>query len=323
MRAITIRGPGGPEVLVPVDRPVPEPGDREVLIRVSHAGVNRHDVGQRRRGHPPAGATDVPGLEVAGAVSAVGAGVTRFAVGDSVCALVNGGGYAQYCVADERTTLAMPMGFDSRQSAALPEALYTLWHNLVELCSMAAGEWLLIHGGTSGVGSIGIAFARWLGARPIVTCGTDAKCEAARAMGAIAACNYQRDDFVAWVSEVTDGHGADVILDMAGGAYAERNLNALAFDGRVTHLTGAGVPVYSVPLEAIMRKRARVTGSLLRPLPVERKARITAALERDLWSALGPAFAPVIDREFPLEEAAAAHAWLEAGENIGKILLKP
>ncbi len=323
MRAITIAGPGGPEQLVPVVRPLPVPGGRELLIAVEYAGVNRHDAGQRRRGHPPAGATDIPGLEVSGTVVATGEAVTRVGIGDRVCALVNGGGYAPYCLADERTTLPLPPGFGMREAAALPEALYTLWHNLIELCAIAPGDWLLVHGGTSGVGSIGMAFARWLGARPVATCGSDDKCAVALSMGALAACNYQRDDFVPWIAEVTGGHGADVILDMAGGTYAVRNLQALALDGRITHLTGAIEPAYHVPLELLMRKRARVTGSLLRPLSIERKARITEGLLARLWPQMAGLIVPRIDHEFSLDEAVAAHQRLERGEAIGKILLRP
>ena len=323
MRAITIAGPGGPEQLIPVVRPVPRPEGREVLVQVHRAGVNRHDAGQRRRGHPPPGATDIPGLEVAGTIVAVGEAVTRFATGDRVCALVNGGGYAEYCLADERTTLPLPPGFGMVEAAALPEALYTLWHNLVDLCALGPGDWLLVHGGTSGVGSIGIAFARWLGARPIVTCGSDEKCAVALSMGSLAACNYRRDDFVPWVADVTGGHGVDVILDMAGGAYAVRNLQALAMDGRVTHLTGAGEPTYSVPLELLMKKRARITGSLLRPLAIERKALITEGLLHRLWPQMQACIRPRIDHEFALDEAVAAHQRLERGDAIGKILLCP
>ncbi len=323
MQAVTVLGPGGPDRLALIERAVPVPAAGEVLVRVARAGVNRHDTGQRRRGHAPPGATDIPGLEIAGEVVQCGSAVRRFAVGDRVCALVNGGGYAQYCLADERTCLAMPAEMSFAAAASLPEALYTLWHNLIELCSLMRGEWLLIHGGTSGVGSIGIQFARWLGVPVIATCGSDDKCAVAQSLGAFAVCNYRDADFVPWVMQVTEGHGADVILDMAGGRYAERNLQALAMDGRVTHLTSAGEPTYQIALESLMRKRARITGSLLRPLAIERKARITEAIEAQLWPQVGALIQPCFDREFDLGDASAAHERIEAGLTIGKILLRP
>jgi NADPH:quinone reductase len=324
MQAVRITGPGGPQVLVLEERAVPQPAAHELLIRVRAAGVNRHDLGQRRRGHPPPGATDIPGLEVAGEVLACGAEAgARFRPGERVCALVNGGGYAQFCIADMRTTLACPEALGDAECAALPEALYTLWHNLIELCALAAGEWLLIHGGASGVGSIGIQLARALGAKVMVSAGSPEKCEAARALGAAVACNYRSEDFVALAQAASGGRGMDVILDMAGGLYAERNLQALAPDGRITHLTAAGEPRFNAPLELIMRKRARITGSLLRPLEIERKAAITRALETRVWPLLGSAIRPLIDRQLPLAQAAEAHACLEAGQPIGKLLLVP
>jgi len=323
MNAVTITGPGGPEVLVPVRRPLPVPGPRELLVRVAAAGLNRHDVGQRRRGTPPPGATDIPGLEVAGEVVAAGAAVSAFRAGDRVCALVNGGGYAEYCLADERATLPWPGGIPDLAAAALPEALFTLWHNLCELCELRAGDWLLLHGATSGVGSIGIQLARELGAQVLATAGSAEKCAAALRLGARAACNYRSEDFVAMVQSATGGHGADLILDMAGGLYAERNLQALAADGRISHLTTQPEPRYSAPLELIMRKRARITGSMVRPLPIERKERIAAALRERVWPLIGTRIVPLIDTEFPLAQAGAAHARLESGEHIGKVLLRP
>jgi len=321
MTAISITAPGGPEVLVPEQRPVPQVGPGQVLIEVAYAGVNRHDCGQRTRGVPPPGATDIPGLEVAGTVVAIGAGVTRWKVGDRLCALTNGGGYAQYCVAHEAVTFPVPPGFDLKQAASLPETLMTTWFNVFMLCHLAPREWLLVHGGSSGIGTMAIQLARLQDSPVIVTAGSDAKCEACLALGAQHAVNYRTHDFVAAAKSATAGRGVDVILDMVGGEYARRNVDALAPDGRLVHLSGGTVD-FAVPLTAIMVKRAVVTGSQLRPLPLERKAEVARQLLARVWPHLGTHVRTVIDSTIPLESAAQAHARMESSQHIGKILLE-
>ncbi|MGE5523536.1 MAG: NAD(P)H-quinone oxidoreductase [Rhodospirillaceae bacterium] len=320
MNAITITRPGGPEVLQSVTRPVPQPGERQVLIEVAYAGINRHDCGQRNRGTPPPGATDIPGLEVAGVVAAVGASVSRSKVGDDACALVNGGGYAEYCLAEEPVTLPIPSGFDLKLAAALPEALLTAWLNVSMLGRLRHGEWLLVHGGSSGVGTMAIQLARLEGAHVITTVGNAAKAAACRKLGAMA-INYREQDFVAEVMQATGKHGADVILDMAGTAYAKRNLEALAMDGRIVHLSGSGGE-YSVPLTAIMAKRAVITGSLLRGSALSLKTEIVRQVMERVWPHLGTEVMPLIDSVFPLAGAADAHARMESSAHIGKILLE-
>ena len=323
MIAIEISAPGGPEVLRTCTRPVPTPAPNQVLVRVAAAGINRHDCGQRRRGAPPEGATDIPGLEIAGEVVAIGSAVTRHKPGAGVCALVNGGGYAEYCVAEQELALPIPGGLSAQAAVALPEALFTLWHNLFELCGLEPGEWLLVHGGASGVGTIAIQLARAFGMPVIATAGSDEKCALAARLGAAHTVNYRSADFVSAAKRATGGRGVDVILDMAGGVYGERNLEALAPDGRITHLTNFNAPRYEIDLASIMKKRARVTGSMLRPLPPARKAAIALALERRVWPLVGSAIRPVIDSEFALADARAAHERIEGGANLGKILLIP
>jgi NADPH2:quinone reductase len=322
MRAVVPSGPGGADVLTLVTRPTPTPGPGQVLIATAYAGVNRHDIGQRTRGVPPKGATDVFGLEVSGKIVAVGDGVSPLRVGEEVCALINGGGYADYSIAENGLALARPKGQTLRESAGLPEGLFTCWFNVVELGRLSAGNWLLVHGGTSGVGSLTIQVAKLLGARVIATAGSDEKRAACESFGADRAVNYRSEDFVAAVQEATGGHGADVILDMVGGIYAERNLAAVAMDGRIMHISGQA-PAWSSPLRLIREKRAVVSGSLLRPLPLERKLKIAAALKERVWPAIGTAVKPVIDSVFPLNEAAEAHRRLETSRHIGKILLQP
>lgn len=321
MQAIEITRAGGPEVLVPATRPVPAPAAGQVLIKVAYAGINRHDCGQRSRGFGPKGATDIPGLEVAGEVVAAGAGVTRWKSGDKVCALVNGGGYAQYCLALQEVTFPIPDGFDMRMAAGLPEALMTAWLNVFMLGRLKAGEWLLVHGGSSGVGSCAIKLARLIGAQVVTTVGNDAKREFCLGIGARAAINYREQDFVAEVEKVTQGHGADVILDMAGAAYAKRNLQALAMDGRVIHISSGGTEEYSVPLSAIMAKRAMVSGSGLRVSTLAVKVDIVRQLNERVWPHLAKV-TPVIDSVLPLAKACDAHARMESSEHIGKILLE-
>lgn len=323
MTAIGIRAPGGPEVLQAQTRAVPKPEENQVLVRVRAAGVNRHDCGQRQRGTPPPGATDIPGLEVAGEIVGLGSAVQGLQLGASVCALVNGGGYAQYCLAEAPLVLPVPAGFDARHAACLPEALFTLWFNVFELGGLREEETLLIHGGASGVGTMTIQIARARGARVLVTAGTDDKCAACARLGAEHAFNYNTQDFVAEVARVTGGQGANVIFDMAGGLYAERNLHAIAADGRIVYLTTRGEPNFRAPLELILRKRARITGSFLRPLPLDRKAQVARRLHRDVWPLLGTQANPVIDSVFMLEDAAAAHQRMESNAHIGKILLTP
>ena len=322
MTAISIIRAGGPEVLQPSARPLPQPAAGQVLIKVAYAGVNRHDCGQRNRGFGPRGATDIPGLEVAGEVVATGPGVTRWKSGDSVCALVNGGGYAQYCIAAEPVTLPIPAGFDLRQAASLPEALFTAWLNVFMLGRLKAGEWLLVHGGSSGVGTTAIQLARLIGAQVVATAGSAAKCDVCVKLGAAAAINYHAEDFVAGVQGATQGHGADVILDMVGGDYAKRNLEALATAGRLVHLSGGNGAEFCVPVAAIMAKRAVVTGSQLRISPLSLKIEIVRQVMARVWPHLGTKVTPVIDSMMPLVQASAAHARMESSVHIGKILLE-
>jgi NADPH2:quinone reductase len=322
MTAITITRAGGPEVLQPGTRPVPQPGAGQVLIKVAYAGINRHDCGQRLRGFGPPGATDIPGLEVAGEVVATGSGVTRWKSGDRVCALVNGGGYAQYCIAAEPITLPIPAQFDLKLAAALPEALFTAWLNVFILGRLKAGEWLLVHGGSSGVGTIAIQLARLMGANVVATVGNRAKGDVCMKLGASRAINYREEDFVAVVKEVTQGHGADVILDMVGGAYAKRNLEALARDGRMVHLSGGAGAEFCVPVSAIMAKRAVITGSGLRGSEMSVKEEIVRQTRERVWPHLGTKVTPIIDSILPLARAADAHARMESSVHIGKILLE-
>lgn len=322
MTTILIARAGGPEVLQPATRPVPQPDAGQVLIKVAYAGVNRHDCGQRNRGHGPAGATDIPGLEVAGEVVATGAGVTRWKPGDRACALVNGGGYAQYCIAAEPLTLPIPAGFDLKQAAALPEALLTAWLNVFMLGRLKSGDWLLVHGGSSGVGTMAIQLARLEGANVVATAGSAAKCAVCEKLGASRAINYREADFVAGVKEATGGHGADVILDMAGGTYATKNLEALAMDGRVLHLSGGESAEFRAPLSAIMSRRAVVSGSQLRASALAVKIEIVRQVRERVWPHLGTRVTPIVDSIMPLAQASAAHARMESSVHIGKILLE-
>ena len=312
---------GGPEVIAIGTRPQPAPGPSQVLIRTHYAGVNRHDVNQRARGSGPAGSTDILGLEVSGVIIAVGDDVSAARIGEEVCALVDGGGYAQACIAEESLVLPRPPLLSMQEAAALPEALFTGWFNVVELGRLKAGDLLLVHGGTSGVGSLTIQLAKHLGAHVVATAGSPEKRAACLAVGADAAVNYRAEDFVAIVRAVTHGHGADVILDMVGGDYAERNLLSLAMDGRILHLASGQTPVWSAPLRIIMEKRAIVSGSLLRPLPLARKAAIARQLVEQVWPTLGKTIRPRIDSVFPLREAQEAHRRMEVGAHIGKILI--
>ena len=322
MNAITIARAGGPEVLQQVTRPVPEPRAGEVLIKVAFAGINRHDCGQRNRGFGPPGATDIPGLEVAGEVAATGPGVTRWKSGDKVCALVNGGGYAQYCIAAEPITLPIPERFDLKQAAGLPEALFTAWLNVFMLGRLKSGEWLLVHGGSSGVGTTAIQLARLEGASVVATAGSAEKCALCMKLGASAAINYRDADFVEGTKRATADHGADVILDMVGGSYAKRNVAALATDGRLVHLSGGdGSTEFCVPVAAIMAKRAVVTGSQLRVSPLPLKIEIVRQVTERVWPHLGTKVTPVIHTILPLDQAAAAHALMETSTHLGKILL--
>ena len=324
MNAVSITRAGGPEVLKLDIRPIPQPEAGEVLIKVAFAGVNRADCDQRIRGSAPAGGTDIPGLEVAGEIVATGPGVTRWKAGERVCALVNGGGYAQYCVTAEPITLPIPAGFDLKQAAALPEALFTAWHNVFMVGRLRSGEWLLVHGGSSGVGTMAIQLARLEGANVIATAGSAAKCNVCLKLGAAAAINYREEDFVAGVQRITDGHGADVVLDMVQGVYARKNLEALATDGRIVHLSPG--PNYEAefcaPLALILTKRAIVTGSRLRVSPLSRKVEIAHQIMERVWPHLGTKVMPIIDSVFPLAQASDAHARMESSVQIGKILLE-
>ena len=321
MTAIDPDGAGGPELLVPVTRPVPVPSDGEVLIRVAAAGVNRPDVLQRLGLYPmPPGTPTIMGLEVAGEIVA---GSGRWRVGDKVCALLAGGGYAEYAVAPVGQCLPVPDGVGLIDAAGLPETYFTVWSNLFERGRAAAGETVLVHGGTSGIGVTAILLAKARGLTIIVTCGSAAKCDAARALGADHAIDYKVEDFAVRVAEITRGGGVDVILDMVGGDYIAKNLASLADDGRHVSIAFQRGPKAEVNFSDVMRRRLTLTGSTLRPRPVAFKAAIAAALEREVWPlfALGKLRA-VTDIVLPLARAADAHRRMEAGDHVGKIVLK-
>jgi NADPH:quinone reductase len=322
--AIEISEPGGPDMLHLASRPMPLPGAGEVLVAVAAAGINRPDVLQRKGEYPPpAGASDIPGLEIAGRVVAVGLGVNRYKIGDAVCALVSGGGYAAYCTAPEAQCLPVPQGFSMVEAAALPETCFTVWHNLFERGRLAAGESVLIHGGSSGIGTTAIMLAREFGARPIfATAGSPHKCRVCEELGATHAIDYKRADFVKAVKDGTGGRGVDVVLDMVGGDYIQRNLSALAADGRLVFIAFLGGAQASVNFVPVMLKRLTLTGSTLRARRVEDKGAIAAALYRQVWPLLEAGkIKPVIHQTFPLAQAAAAHRLMESSEHIGKIVL--
>jgi len=323
MTAIEIAQPGGPEVLRPTKRPRPSPDRCEVLIRVAAAGVNRPDVLQRQgRYAPPPGASDIPGLEVAGRIVEVGAEVSRWKPGDEVCALLPGGGYAEYAVAATELCLPVPPGFSLQEAAALPETFFTVWHNVFERGRLIAGETLLVHGGSSGIGTAAITLARARGAHVLVTAGSAQKCEACRDLGAERAIPYREQDFVAAVKEHTGGRGVDVILDIVGAPYFARNLECLAVEGRLVQIAVQGGVRAEVELHQVMQKRLTVTGSTLRPRPVPEKARIAQAVEEEVWPLLRDGrVRPVIHARFPLAEAAEAHRVMESSQHIGKLLL--
>jgi putative PIG3 family NAD(P)H quinone oxidoreductase len=323
MIAIEIREPGGPEVLTPVERPQPAPGPGEVLIKVAAAGVNRPDVMQRRGQYaPPPGASDIPGLEVAGTIDALGADVFEWQVGDRVCALVAGGGYAERCVAPAPQCLPVPAGMTLTDAAALPETFFTVWSNVFDRGHLMAGESVLIHGGSSGIGTTAIQLARAFGARVFATAGSADKCAACQRLGAELAVNYRDTDFVAAVRAGTGGRGVDLILDMVGGEYVSRNLDALAVDGRLVQIAILGGAKAQINMLPILQRRLTVTGSTLRPRPVAEKGAIARALLERVWPLLeSGAVAPVIFQTFPLQDAAAAHRVMESSAHIGKLVL--
>jgi putative PIG3 family NAD(P)H quinone oxidoreductase len=323
MTAIAIGEPGGPEVLKPEERPVPAPGEREVLVKVAAAGVNRPDVLQRKGLYPPPkGASDIPGLEIAGTVVAAGPGVERFAVGQSVTALVAGGGYAEYCPVHETNALAVPGDLSMVEAAAIPETFFTVWSNVFERGQLKPGEVLLVHGGSSGIGTTAIMLARALGSLVIATVGSAEKCALCERLGAARAVNYHEEDFVAVVNEVTDGHGADVILDMVGGDYIERNYAAAAVEGRIVQIAFLRGAKAEVDFLRVMLKRLTHTGSTLRARDVAFKAGIAKALEARVWPLIeAGTVRPVIDSTYPAEEAAKAHARMETNAHMGKIVL--
>src|SRR5688572_17037402 len=323
MTCIEISQPGGPEVLTLVERPDPEPGTGDVLIRVAAAGVNRPDVLQRRGAYPPpTGASDIPGLEVAGTVAAVGAGVDGWRVGDAVCALVSGGGYAAMCVVPAPQCLRVPASLNLIAAAAIPETFFTVWTNVFDRGRLQTGETALFHGGTSGIGTTAIQLAAARGATVFATAGSDEKVQACEALGARRAINYRTEDFVDVVRDVTGGRGVDLILDIMGGSYVNRNLAALAVDGRLVQIGLMGGESASVDLRRVLGRRLTLTGSTLRPRSIEEKGQIAAALAREVWPLLEAGqVKPIVYRTFPLAEAAAAHRLMESSEHIGKIVL--
>jgi len=321
MQAVEITQPGAPDVLRPARRPAPVPGHGQILIRLHYAGVNRPDVLQRAGSYaPPPGASDLPGLEGAGEVAAVGPGVTGWAVGDRLCALLPGGGYAEYAVCHAEHALPVPQGMDMRAAACLPETFFTVYSNVVMRGGLHAGERFLVHGGSSGIGTTAIQLAHALGARVFTTAGSDEKCAACTALGAEVAVNYRSGDFVEVMKQAG---GANLILDMVGGSYLPRNVQALANDGRLVQIAFLTGPKVELNFAELMVRRLTITGSTLRPQSDLAKARIAAELRRVVWPMLDAGrVGPVIDREFALADAADAHAYLEGGTHIGKIVLR-
>jgi putative PIG3 family NAD(P)H quinone oxidoreductase len=323
MLAIEIREPGGPEVLVPVERPTPVPADGEVLIKVAAAGVNRPDIFQRLgRYPPPPGASDIPGLEVAGTIAALGPGVRDWKVGDAVCALVSGGGYAEYCTAPSPQCLSVPRGLDMTAAAAIPETYFTVWTNVFDRGRLRAGESILIHGGSSGIGTTAIQLARARGSRVFATAGSAEKCAACERLGAERAINYRDADFVAALKDLTGGRGVDVVLDMVGGEYFAKNIEVLAVEGRLVEIATLKGVKAEVNIQTIMQRRLTVTGSTLRARPIADKGVIAAAVREHVWPLLeSGAVKPIIHSTFPLRDAAGAHRLMESSAHIGKIVL--
>lgn len=324
MNAIVIQGKGGPDVLVPqaVDTPAPGPG--QVLIRVTAAGINRPDIMQRQGTYPaPKGHSEIPGLEVAGQIAVCGEGTTKFAVGDNVCALVNGGGYAEYCVAEEGSCLPLPPGTTLSDAAGIPETVFTVWHNVFQRGALRNGEWFMVHGGASGIGMTAIQMAKAFGATVIATAGSKQKCEACLAIGADHAANYRDVDFVEVVKTVTAKRGVDVILDMVGGDYIARNLRCLADDGRMVNIAYQKGSEATIDFIRVLLKRLTITGSTLRIRPNSIKANIASEVQTHVWPKIADGtIKVVVDSTFPLAEAAKAHARMEEGNHIGKIILQ-
>ena len=323
MTAVEIRGKGAPDVLVPVEMPVPRPQSGQILIKVEAAGVNRPDVLQRQGSYPaPAGHSPLPGLEAAGVVVAVGEGASRWRRGDKVCALLNGGGYAQYAIAEENSVLPVPQGLSMVEAAAVPETFFTVWHNVFERGGLQAGEWFMVHGGTSGIGTTAIQLAVARGAKVIATAGSADKCWACLDLGATRAVNYRTEDFVAAAKEATGGKGVHVTLDMVGGPYTEKNIVAAAEEGRIVQIATLQGAEVTINMARVMVKRVVITGSTLRPRPRAVKGAIAAALEANAWPLLAQGKVKVVmDQTFPLARAADAHRRMEEGSHIGKIVL--
>jgi NADPH:quinone reductase len=323
MRVVEIARPGPPDVLRIAERPRPSPGPGEVLIKVVAAGVNRPDVLQRLGKYPPPpGASDIPGLEVSGHIEERGDGVVQWRPGDAVCALVAGGGYAEYCVAPQAQCLRPPDAVSLIEAAGIPETFFTVWSNVFERGRLQRNETILIHGGSSGIGTTAIQLAAAFGARVFTTAGTEEKCEACRRLGAELAVNYRGTDWVAACKEATSGRGVDVILDMVGGDYVTRNLDLLAVEGRLVQIAFLKSSKVELDLMQVMRRRLTITGSTLRPRSPEEKGQIARALEQKVWPLIEDGrVKPIVHARFPLERTADAHAMMEAGEHIGKILL--
>ena len=324
MTAVGFAAPGGPEVLQPRQVPVPGPGWGQVLIRVAYAGVNRPDVVQRQGNYPPPpGHSPIPGLEVAGEIVALGEGVDTALVGQRVCALLNGGGYAQYAIAEAGHCLPVPQELSLAEAAAIPETLFTVWHNVFERAWVSEGETILVHGGTSGIGTMAIALGKHFGVTVIVTCGSAEKCRAALALGAAHAIDYKTQDYVEEVRRITEGKGVNMVLDMVAGSYVARNLKCLADDGRHVTIALQGGAKAEVNMGQVMTRRLTLTGSTLRPRSNEFKALVAQEISQHVWPLVEVGLLrPVMDRVFPLAEAAAAHARMEEGGHIGKIVLQ-
>lgn len=324
MKAIVITQPGAPDVLQIAERPTPAYGPDEVLVKVAAAGINRPDIYQRKGNYPPppGAPPDIPGLEISGTITQVGDGVKRWKIGDKICALVIGGGYAEYCNVPEGQCLPIPEGLNLVEAASLPETFFTVWSNVFDRGKLQPGESLLIHGGSSGIGVTAIQMARALGSKVYITAGSDEKCEFCRSLGADEAINYRTHDFVNEVERITHKKGVNVILDMIGGSYTPRNLRALAEDGRLVMINTMEGKDVQIDLSLVMRKRLSITGSMLRPRSVAFKAEIAASLEKNIWPLLASGqIKPVVSAIFPAHQAADAHALMESSQHVGKIVL--